>query len=208
MMELAESLIAEAAKKALGRTEIHYQGHKIDLTPPWQRKTSFEVLSEYAGVQASSIDEVEREAKKVGLLPGEKNGPHILDEILDKVAGPKLIQPTFVIDYPVSSSPLAKRKNEEPELCERFEIFIGGEEIGNAYSELNDPFEQKERFLSQNQREIDEPYIHALEYGLPPTGGLGIGIDRLVMVLCNRSSIREVILFPQLRPEEGKGSGI
>jgi lysyl-tRNA synthetase class 2 len=208
MMALAESLIAEAARESLGTTTIHYQGHQIDLSPPWQRKTSFEALAEYAGIEVSSLEEVEEKARAAGLLVEDGDGMGVFDGVLSKVVGPRLIQPTFVTDYPTTTSPLAKRKEGRPELCERFEIFIGGEEIGNAYSELNDPFEQRERFLSQDQKRIDEPYIHALEYGLPPTGGLGIGVDRLVMVLCNKPSIREVILFPQLRPEEGSQDAI
>lgn len=187
MMVLAESLIFEVARQALGTTTIRYQDYMIDLTPPWQRKTSYEAIFEYAGIDGSWSKTNEG-----------------FEEILSKVVGPKLIQPTFIIDYPTATSPLAKKKMDRPDMCERFEIFIGGEEIGNAYSELNDPEEQMERFLSQEEERIDRSYIEALEYGLPPTGGLGIGVDRLVMLLCNRPSIREVILFPQLRPEGGR----
>jgi len=196
MMRLTEELIAYVVNKLFGILKITYQDKEIYLTTPFQRITVYEAISRYTGVEIKELEDV----RKI-IDDKEKSSAEILNEILDKNVAPNLIQPTFIMDYPKILSPLAKQKQDNPELVERFELFIGGQELGNAYSELNDPIEQKKRFLEQNPDKIDEDYIQALEYGMPPCGGLGIGIDRLVMVLTNTASIREVVLFPQLRPK-------
>lgn len=196
MMKLTEQLISYVANKLFGRPKITYQDKEIDLTTPFERLTVYEAISKYTGIQIKKLKDV----RKI-IDDKDKTSAEILDEILDKNVEPNLIKPTFLIDYPKILSPLAKEREDNPELVERFELFIGGQELGNAYSELNDPIEQKKRFIEQNPDKIDEDYICALEYAMPPCGGLGIGIDRLVMVLTNSTSIREVILFPQLRPK-------
>lgn len=196
MMRLTEELIAYISHKLLGTLKITYQDKEIDLTPPFQRITVYEAISKYTGVKIEKLEDV----RKI-IDDKEKTLLDILKDILDERVEPNLIQPTFIIDYPKLLSPLAKQKPDNLELVERFELFIATQELGNAYSELNDPIEQKKRFLEQNLEKIDEDYIQALEYGLPPCGGLGIGIDRLIMLFTNTTSIREVILFPQLRPK-------
>jgi len=213
MMELAENLISSVAQSVLGTMKVTYQGQEIDLTPPWTRITMQDAVLKYAGIDFDKIktDEEAREAAKAkGLeIEGSPVRGEILSLLFEEFAEPHLIQPTFVLDYPVEVSPLTKRKPDKPEFTERFEIFITGREFGNAYSELNDPIDQKERFLDQvRKREagdeeanmMDEDFIVALEHGLPPTGGLGIGIDRLVMLLTDSSSIRDVLLFPTMKP--------
>jgi len=214
MMELAESLISYVAQKALGTTKVTYQGQEIDLTPPWNRMTMIEAVKKYAGVdfdQISSDDEARSIAKEKGLSikDGMTRG-EILSLMFEEFAEEHLIQPTFIYDYPVEVSPLTKRKPDRPELTERFEIYITGREMGNAYSELNDPIDQRERFLDQVRRResgdeeanmMDEDFLTALEYGMPPTGGLGIGVDRLVMLLTDSYSIRDVLLFPTMKPK-------
>ena len=215
MMELTENLISSVAQEILGTTKIIYQGQDIDLTPKWARMTMIEAVKEFAGVDFDKIknDEEAREiAKKKNLhIKGSLCKGEILSLMFEEFAEEKLIQPTFIYDYPVEVSPLTKRKPERPELTERFELFISGREMGNAYSELNDPIDQRDRFLSQvKKREagdeeanmMDEDYLNALEYGMPPTGGLGIGIDRLVMLLTDSYSIRDVLLFPTMKPKE------
>lgn len=213
MMELAENLISSVAQSVLGTMKVTYQGQEIDLTPPWTRITMQDAVLKYAGIDFDKIktDEEAREAAKAKGLEIEDSPVRgeILSLLFEEFAEPHLIQPTFVLDYPVEVSPLTKRKPDKPEFTERFEIFITGREFGNAYSELNDPIDQKERFLDQvRKREagdeeanmMDEDFIVALEHGLPPTGGLGIGIDRLVMLLTDSSSIRDVLLFPTMKP--------
>jgi lysyl-tRNA synthetase class 2 len=215
VMAMTEQMIYEVCRKTLGTVEVHYQGNKIDLTPPWQRITLRDAVKQHSGIDyvnyptASGLREKMR-SKEMEADP-EKNWAKLVDELLKTFVRPKLIQPTFVYDYPVSMSPLAKNKPGEERVVERFQPYIGGLEIGNAYSELNDPLLQRERFEEQMHERhgtdeekwtIDEDFLTALEYGMPPTGGLGIGIDRLVMLLTDQSSIREVILFPQLRDKE------
>jgi len=215
MMELAEDMISTVAQEVLGTMKITYQGQEIDLTPPWTRLTMTEAVLKYAGVDFDKVntDEEAREiAKAKGLeLEGNPVRGEILSLLFEEFAEPNLIQPTFVIDYPVEISPLTKRKPDKPELTERFELFITGREFGNAYSELNDPIDQKERFVAQvKKREagdeeanmMDEDFITALEHGLPPTGGLGIGIDRLIMLFTDSFSIKDVLLFPTMKPKE------
>jgi len=196
MMKLTEEMITYVAKKLFGTLQITYQNKKIDLKTPFQRISVYEAISKYTGVEVKKLEDVRNI-----IDDKEKTSVQILKDILEEKVEPNLIQPTFILDYPKLLSPLAKQKVDNPELVERFELFIGAQELGNAYSELNDPIEQKKRFLEQNPDKIDEDYIQALEYGLPPCGGLGIGIDRLIMLFTNSTSIREVVLFPQLKPK-------
>lgn len=215
MMELAENMIATVAEEVLGTKKISYQGTEIDLTPPWPRLTMTDAVKKYAGVDFNDIktdEEAIKIAKEKGLtIEGKPSKGEVLNLFFEEFAEENLIQPTFIIDYPVEVSPLTKRKPDQPELTERFELFITGREFGNAYSELNDPVDQKERFLDQvKKREagdeeanmMDEDFVIALEHGLPPTGGLGIGIDRLVMLLTDSYSIRDVLLFPTMKPKD------
>lgn len=215
MMDLTEKLISTVAMEALRTTKIVYQGQEVDLTPSWNRMSMIEAVRKYAGVDFNEIKSDEEakaaaEAKKVHVKAGMTRG-EILNLMFEEFAESNLIQPTFIYDYPVEVSPLTKRKPDCPELTERFELFITGREMANAYSELNDPIDQKERFLSQvKKREsgdeeanmMDEDYITALEYGLPPTGGLGIGVDRLIILLTDSASIRDILLFPTMKPRD------
>ena len=213
MMELTENVIAHMAEVATGSTVVNFQGTEIDFKPPWKRMTMIECVKEYAGVDFDTIDtdeealEVARE-KGIEITPGMRRG-EVINAFFEEFGEDKLIQPTFIYDYPVEISPLAKRKASDPRLTERFEVFIGGREYGNAFSELNDPIDQYERFKKQVEaREagdeeagmMDEDFIQALEYGMPPTGGLGIGVDRLIMLLTDSASIRDVLLFPTMKP--------
>ena len=211
MMELTENLIVSLAKELLKNEEVDYQGEKINLKPPWQRTTLKQALKEYCSFEDfSDLERMKKIAQNLNLeLTGKENGFEIADNIFTKKIQPKLINPVFILDYPVGTSPLAKSKPGNSALVERFELFIGGMEVANAYSELNDPLEQRKRFKEEIKderegvkRNIDEDYLEALEYGMPPAGGLGIGIDRLVMLFTNSSSIRDVILFPQLKPKK------
>ncbi|HHV95834.1 MAG TPA: lysine--tRNA ligase [Clostridiaceae bacterium] len=213
MMDLAEGIITTAAMEVTGGTKIVYQGEEIDLTPPWNRITMLEAVKKYAGIDFDQItgdEEARRVAKERGIQVEENaKWGEVLNAFFEEYVEDNLVQPTIVYDYPVEISPLTKRKPDRPELTERFEIFIVGREFGNAYSELNDPIDQRERFLDQMRKReagdeeanmIDEDFLNALEYGMPPTGGLGIGIDRLVMLLTDSYSIRDVLLFPTMRP--------
>ncbi|MGB9716169.1 MAG: lysine--tRNA ligase [Thermodesulfovibrionales bacterium] len=214
LMSFTEELITYVADKILGTLRIPYGENIIDLTPPWQRIPMFDALLQN-NVPSDIFNDREKAktwADEHGIeIKGDVSLGKILDEIFKEIVEPKLIQPTFITDYPVELSPLAKRKSDNPELVERFELFIASQEIVNAFSELNDPVDQRERFLRQVEQKnkgdeeahcMDEDFIRALEYGMPPAAGEGIGIDRLVMVLCNCQSIRDVILFPQLKPEQ------
>ena len=213
MMELTENMVSSVAQEVLGTTKIEYQGEMIDLTPPWNRLTMIDAVKQYAGVDFNEIktnEDAKKAAESKNLhVESTATRGEILNLMFEEFVEENLIQPTFIIDYPVEISPLTKRKPENPELTERFELFITGREMANAYSELNDPIDQKERFLDQvRKREagddeanmMDDDYITALEYGLPPTGGLGIGIDRLIILLTNSSSIRDILLFPTMKP--------
>ena len=214
MMDFVEKMIVSVVQTIYGRSTIEFQGQKIDLTPPWRRLTMFDAIKEYTGYDVSEMDAEELRKTAVALdLEEDKSMGYgkLIDEIFGECVEPKLIQPTFIMDYPVEMSPLAKKHRNNPKLVERFEPIIGGKEIGNAFSELNDPIDQRERFEQQSKlREqgdeeaqvLDDDYIRALEYGMPPTAGLGIGIDRLVMLLTDSPSIRDVIFFPQMRPEK------
>ncbi len=215
MMELTENLISTVAMETLGTTKIMYQGQEIDLTPPWNRLSMIEAVKKYSGVDFDGIKTDEEakaaaEEKKVHVKPGMTRG-EILNLMFEEFAESNLVQPTFIYDYPVEVSPLTKRKPGHPELTERFEFFITGREMGNAYSELNDPVDQKERFVNQVKKRdsgdeeanmMDEDYVTALEYGMPPTGGLGIGVDRLIILLTDSASIRDILLFPTMKPRE------
>ncbi|NMC76086.1 MAG: lysine--tRNA ligase, partial [Candidatus Methanofastidiosa archaeon] len=220
MMEITENMVAYACKKVNGTTKITYEGTEIDLTPPWRRITMVDAVKEYAGVDFSNVktDEEARtiaKEKHVELKKELKDCTKgdILNALFEEYGEKNMIQPTFICDYPVEISPLTKKKRGNPEFTERFEGFIYGREICNAYSELNDPIVQKERFLQQlKERELgddeaymmDDDFINSLEIGMPPTGGMGMGIDRLVMFLTDSSSIRDVILFPTMKPAPSK----
>ena len=215
MMDLAEDLVYTLAKEVLGTTTVVYEGTEINLAPPWDRLPMLEAVKKYSGVDFNTVtgDEGAREAaKKLGLeIEAADTWGSILNKVFEELVEPRLIQPTFIMDYPIEISPLAKQKIEEPGLTYRFELFIYGRELANAFSELNDPIDQRRRFQGQVEKRragddeahmMDEDYINALEYGMPPAGGMGIGIDRLVMLLTNASSIRDVILFPLMRHKE------
>ena len=216
MMEITENMVAYIAEKVLGTTKVTYEGTEIDFTPPWNRVTMVDAVKQYAGVDFNEVKSAEeaREIAKEKHVELKKelkdcSKGDILNALFEEYCEDKLIQPTFICDYPVEISPLTKKKRGNDEYTERFEGFVFGREICNAYSELNDPIVQKERFLQQlRERELgddeaymmDEDFINSLEIGMPPTGGLGIGIDRLVMFLTNATSIRDVILFPTMKP--------
>lgn len=217
MMELAEKIFTETAMAVCGSLKLEYQGTPIDLTPPWNRLSMVEAIKKYTGIdwrQITSDAEAVAAAQNLGLkLDPKSTKGMVLDEICSEFVEPKLIQPTFLMDHPIEISPLAKKKDDDPELAYRFEIFIYGREMGNAFSELNDPVDQRERFLEQAKEKAkgneeamvwDEDFLVALEHGMPPTGGMGFGIDRLVMLLTDSPSIRDVILFPLMRPMENK----
>ena len=215
MMDLFEDLLSSAAQKILGTYQVEWQGEKIDLTPGWPRMPMHEAVKQYCGIDFMAIpsdEEAVAAAKSIGVeLPetADKTWGNALYECFDQKVEKKLIQPTFITMHPVDVSPLAKRSPKDPRLTERFELFICRSEMGNAFSELNDPIDQRQRFQKQVELRdkgddeagmMDEDFINALEYGMPPTGGLGIGIDRCVMLLTNSDTIREVILFPTMKP--------
>ncbi len=214
MMQLTEEMISTIAQTVLGSMKITFQGEEIDLTPPWRRLPLFESIKEYAGVDLSDLNEQELRtaAEDLGIAVEDSWGAgKIIDEVFGEFVEPKLIQPTFITDYPLEMSPLAKKHRHNPRLVERFEPIIAGKEVGNAFSELNDPLDQRERFEAQMElrargddeaQVLDEDFLRALEYGMPPTAGLGIGIDRLTMLLTDSPSIRDVIFFPHMRPEK------
>ena len=214
MMNMAEELISTVAKNVLGTTKIKYGDLDIDLTPGWKRITMIDAIKEACGVDFNTI-KTDKEAQAIAKEKGvefeeiKNTRGHIINEFFETFVEETLIQPTFIMDYPVEISPLTKRKKDQPELVERFELFIGGREYGNAYSELNDPIDQYQRFLKQVEAKekgdeeaggMDEDFVNALEIGLPPTGGMGIGLDRLIMLLTNSASIRDVIFFPTMKP--------
>ena len=213
LMSLTEEIIPFVAQKAIGTLKVSFGDTEIDFTPPWPRIPLLDSLAQ-KGVPPDILKDADKamawaRENKIDIEKGASLGK-ILDEIFKEKVEPGLIQPTFITDYPVELSPLAKRKRDNPELVERFELFVAGREIANAFSELNDPMDQRERFQAQVEAKekgdeetmwMDEDFIKALEYGMPPAAGEGIGIDRLVMLLTNSQSIRDVILFPQLKPE-------
>jgi lysyl-tRNA synthetase class 2 len=215
IMRLTEELVAAAARELHGTTELTYDGRPLDLTPPWRRATMLDLIEEHAGVRVDPrmpVDELRRICEEHGVPVDPDMGPGALVlELYEKTTEAELWGPVFVCDYPKEVSPLARDHREVPGLVERFEPIVAGREIGNAFSELTDPDEQRRRFEEQAARRaggdeeamvVDADYVRALEYGLPPTGGLGIGIDRVVMLLTGATTIRDVILFPTLRPEQ------
>jgi len=212
IMNLTENLVAHIAQEVLGTTKIQYQNHEVDLTPQWRRVTMVDAVKEVTGVDFSAQmtdEEAHRVAKEhnVKVEPHHTFG-HILNAFFEEFVEETLIQPTFVTGHPVEISPLAKKNDKDPRFTDRFELFIVAREHANAFSELNDPIDQRQRFEAQLEErehgndeahEMDDDFIRALEYGMPPTGGLGIGVDRLVMLLTNAPSIRDVLLFPHMR---------
>ncbi len=209
IMQLTEDLTRHLASEVFKREQVEFGDHTVDFSRPFAKMTFDEALRKWAGCglgDLRTLEDVQREAKRLGIeLPEERGFGHCLDEIFKERVEPQLIQPTFIIDYPAALSPLAKRHADNPDLTYRFELFMAGFEVANSFSELNDPLDQRERLERQiadkaeGISEVDEDFLTALEYGMPPTGGLGIGIDRLIMVLSGTTAIREVILFPQLR---------
>lgn len=212
IMRLTEEMVAFIARQVLGTEEINYQDNEVVLTPPWGRVTMREAIQKATGIDIerhTTLDELQTAvADRQLTVDRQPTWAKLVDELFSEFVEPTLIQPTFVIDYPVALSPLAKRKPDAPHLVERFEPFAGGLELGNAFTELNDPLDQRARFEAMREQfaagdaeahPLDEDFLTAMMYGMPPTGGLGIGVDRLVMLLTDQSSIREVILFPQLR---------
>jgi lysyl-tRNA synthetase, class II len=215
MMVLAETMYARVATQVTGSPILTYQGTEIDFSPPWPRLPMIEAILKYGDLDVAGASDAELLAacqQRGSELTSTSERGILINELFELCVEPKLIQPTFVTDYPLAVSPLAKRHRENPELTERFEIFINGWEAGNAFSELNDPIDQRRRFEHQaslralgneEAQVLDEDYLRAMEYGMPPTGGLGVGIGRMVMLMTDSASIRDVILFPQMRFEEG-----
>jgi lysyl-tRNA synthetase class 2 len=215
MMAITEELVAHLAVEITGSTVVTYGDRTIDLEPPWDRRTLVELVEEHAGVHVDvrmPLDDLRRIAKEVGVEPDDSWGPgKLVLEVYEKTTEAQLWGPVFVCDYPKEVSPLSRDHREVPDTVERFEAIVAGRELANAFSELVDPDEQRRRFEDQARQKaagddeamaVDEDYLRALEYGLPPTGGLGIGIDRLVMLLTDTHNIRDVVLFPTLRPEQ------
>jgi lysyl-tRNA synthetase, class II len=213
VMQLTEELLVQVVQEVLGGTAVQHGGEILDFTPPFARYTMYDALREFGGIDVPALSDEELRSRVRGLVgdaADDMGRGKMIDELFGELVEPKLIQPTFITDYPREMSPLAKVKRGNPELTERFELIVAGRELCNAYSELNDPFDQRERFEAQLQLKaggdeeahvLDLDYIRALEYGMPPTGGFGMGIDRLMMLLTDSPSIRDVILFPTMRPE-------
>jgi len=213
MMNFVEEMIKKICNEVFGKTEFTYEGHDISFKSPWKRVSMIEAIKEKSGVDVltATEDDLKAACKKFGVdLKAVDGKAKLIDELFSVTVQPELIQPTFIMDYPLELSPLAKKHRSKEGVVERFEGYVAGRELCNAFSELNDPIDQKERFEGQGEmreqgdeesHQIDEDFIRALEYGMPPTAGLGIGMDRLVMLLTNQSSIRDVIFFPQMKPE-------
>lgn len=213
IMALTEELLGTMVREVCGCSEVRYGDQTIDFATPFRRLTMYDALGEIGGVDAEALSEAElrERVKRLGVDGVDQMGRgKLIDELFGELVESKLIQPTFITDYPREMSPLAKPKRGNPELTERFELIVAGKEVVNAYSELNDPFDQRDRLERQAElraggdeeaHPVDEDFIRALEYGMPPTGGFGMGIDRLVMILTNQPSIRDVVLFPTMRPE-------
>jgi lysyl-tRNA synthetase class 2 len=214
VMNRVEEMVSSIAQEVLGTTSVKFGDNTIEFKPPWPRLSFRDAITQYSGidfVQYPNVDLLRAKMKEKGMAVDPKsNWAHLVDELLSTFVEPKLIQPTFLIDYPLSLSPLAKKKPGQERVVERFEVFAGGMEFGNAFTELNDPLDQRERFTQQTKEKLedgkeaalDEDFLLAMEHGMPPTGGLGMGIDRLVMYFTDNQSIREVILFPQLKEKQ------
>jgi lysyl-tRNA synthetase class 2 len=215
VMDLTEEMVACVAQEVLGTLQIAYEGNEIDLTPPWSRIPLRQAIKEKTGIDYKKCPEAESLYHAIREIDGnvepKANWGKLVDSLLKNYVRPKLIQPTFLIDYPIEISPLAKKKPDDPSTVERFQGYMGGMEVCNAFTELNDPLDQRERFLAQARafqagdeeaHQMDEDFINALSYGMPPTGGWGMGVDRLVMIFTDQASIRDVILFPHLRAKE------
>ncbi len=213
MMSLTENMIAFVAESVLGTQVISYGGREVDLTPPWRRVTMVDAVREWTGIDINQLEsdaQAREVCSRLGIeLTGNESKWKCLNELYELHADDRIVEPTFVTHHPVEVSPLAKKSAADPGFADRFEIFICGQELGNAFTELNDPIDQRERFASQVAERaagdeeahlMDEDYVRALEYGMPPAGGLGIGVDRLAMLLTDSPSIRDVLLFPQMRP--------
>ena len=204
-----EQLVADVAQQVLGTTKVEREGETIDLAPPWRRVTLRDAIKEHAGIDVMEHPSREQLAEAMSSEASPEEGwGKLVDGLLSKRVEPNLIQPTFIVDYPVELSPFAKRHRRDQGLVERWEAFVGGIEISNAFTELNDPDEQRRRFEQQREeiergdeeaQPYDEAFVEALEHGMPPTGGVGLGIDRLVMILTGAQSLREVVLFPAMR---------
>jgi len=217
MMDLVEAMIGSVARAVTGgSTSLRFQDHDLDFSPPFRRLPFVAALREHGDIDVNAMSDAELASRAASLgVEGadDLTRPKLLDELFKELVEPHLVQPVFITDYPRELSPLAKPKRGEPTLVERFELMVAGREIANAFSELNDPFDQRERFEAQvrlrqagddEAQNLDEDYLRALEYGMPPTGGVGIGIDRLVMLLTDQPSIRDVILFPTMRQEQAE----
>ena len=214
LMALTEELLRQVTRVATGGSRLHYQGNEIDMSGPFARYTLFEALERIGGIDAALLEDPRglldfAAAKGIQVAKSRRHGK-VITKLFDVLVEPRLIQPTFITGYPVEVSPLSRRSDREPGITERFELFVAGHEIANGFSELNDPDDQRQRFEQQvadkqagdeETHSMDTDYIEALEYGMPPTAGEGIGIDRLVMLLTDAPSIREVILFPHLKPQ-------
>jgi lysyl-tRNA synthetase, class II len=217
MMAMVEEMVEKVAMDLHGTTKVKVGEHLIDFKKPWQRYSMYEAIKHFTGKDISSMSEMEMRstAESLGIKTDDTMGRgRLIDEIFGETCESKLIQPTFITDYPVEMSPLAKKHRTLPGLVERFEAICNGKEICNAFSELNDPIDQRKRFEEQLElgrrgdeeaMQLDEDFLRAIEYGMPPTAGLGIGIDRLTMIMTNSSSIQDVLFFPQMRPESNQG---
>jgi len=214
MMDLVQRLLQHVVREVTGGTRLAFRGEEIELGGEWPRRRISDAIREATGIDvlaAADLPALREAARGAGLDPGTApTWGQLVDQLFSEHVEPKLVQPTFLTDYPVDLSPLAKRSPDDPRLVERFELFMGGMELANAFSELNDPDEQRERFAEQarareagdeDAQPLDEDFVVALEHGMPPTGGLGVGVDRVVMVLCDAPHLREVLLFPYMRPE-------
>ncbi len=212
MMELVENLVSGLAKNLLGSTKIHFDGREVDVAAPWPRRRIHDLVRDVGGADPDDDESMRRRLVEAGLdrdKVAALDHDNLLKEVMDELVEPTLVQPTFVTHHPASLNPLCRRNSEDPALSDRFEVIVAGFELANAFSELNDPLEQRERFEAQVAvggdesccNEVDEDYVSALEVGMPPAGGMGIGIDRLVMLLTGQPSIREVVLFPTLKPK-------
>jgi lysyl-tRNA synthetase class 2 len=208
-MDLTQQIIVEAIEATGQGYKLQWGDLAIDFTPPFQRRTYSDLFEEHTGLKATDIEGIAKLARKLGLNPDGKHPDVVKSEVFEEKVEDSLIGPIFVIDYPASICPLTKRKTGNPEIAERFELFIHGMELANAYTELNDPILQEQLFKTQldgmaeedSMAKMDHDFVRALRYGMPPAGGLGIGIDRLIMLITNAKSIRDVILFPLLRHE-------